>query len=171
MAGGFHMPGNETREKPMRHPRAWVIAGLLIASAALAGPVVGASASDASIRAAFKKYSPKINIAEGHVLSAAGAYETDHVAAPVEMAISESVDVLKGLRGDVARQSAGRPRVRKAKRLIIKGLGGVISAYGKLKTSFAEKETEPEAAKIEASAALKQVAAGRKQLIAGTKLL
>jgi hypothetical protein len=155
----------------MGHSRAWVIAGLLVTSGALAGPVAGASASDASIRSAFKKFSPKINIAEGHVLSAAGTYETDHVAAPVETAITESVAVLAALRGDVAHQSAGKPRVKKAKRLIVKGLGGVISAYGKLKTSFSEKATEPEAAKVEAAAALKQVAAGRKQLLAGVKLL
>jgi hypothetical protein len=155
----------------MRQPRAWVIAGLLIASGALAGPVAGASASDASIKAAFKKYNPKVDIAEGRVLSAAGVYETDHVAAPVETAITESATVLAGLRADVARQSAGRPRVKKAKRLIVKGLGVLISAYGKLKLAYSEKATEPEAAKIEATASVAQVTAGRKQLLAGANLL
>lgn len=155
----------------MRQPRAWVIAGLLLAIGVLAGPVAGASASDASIKAAFKKYNPKIDIAEGHVLAAVGTYETSHIAAPVETAISESVAVLAGLRADVARQSAGKPRVKKAKQLIVKGLSELISAYGKLKTAFAEKAAEPEAAKIEAAAAVVQTTAGRKQLLAGAKLL
>jgi hypothetical protein len=155
----------------MRHSRTWIIALLLIAVAALAGPVAGASASAGSIKAVFKHYASKIDIAEGHVLTAAGNYETEHLAAPVEMAIAESAAVLSSLRSKIAVQPAGGPRVRKAKRLIVKGLGVLIGAYGMLKTAFAEKAADPEAAKVEAAAAEMRVAAGRSQLLAGTKLI
>jgi hypothetical protein len=155
----------------MRQPRIWVIAGLLVVAGALAGPVAGASASAKSIKAAIKSYNSRVLVAEGHVLSAAGTYETDHVAAPVETAITESSVVIAGLRAAVARQSARKPKVKKAKRLIVRGLGVLIVAYGELKTAFSEKAAEPEAAKVVAAAAEVQVAAGRKQLLAGLKLL
>jgi hypothetical protein len=155
----------------MRQPRTWVITGVLVAAGALGGPVAGAAASAKSIKAVIKSYNSKIDVAEGHVLTALGTYETDHVAAPLETAITESVAVLNALRAKVAHQPAAKPKVRKARTLIVKGLGELIASYGNLKTAFSEKATEPEAAKVAATAALVEVAAGRKRLLAGVKLL
>ena len=48
---------------------------LAVSAAVLTGPVSGASASKASIKAALKSYSGKVDEAEGGVLTALGAYK------------------------------------------------------------------------------------------------
>ncbi len=153
-----------------RHRR-WILAGLVLAAGALAGPVASASASSSSIKAAVVSYEGRILVAEGKVVSAVGTYKTDHVAEPVLSAIGNSVTVLSGLRAKVARQPAARTRVKKAKRLIVRGLTSIIASYEKLKTAFAEKGSDPEAAVAEANQAEAVVKAGRKQLLAGLKML
>ncbi len=152
----------------MTHRRI-LITGLVLG--ALAGPVAGASASAGSIKAAVRSYSSRIDVAEGDVLTAIGTYKTSHVAAPVEEAIAKSETVLSGLRAKVARQPAARPRVKKARSLIVKGLGTLIFSYGKLKTAYSLDASNTEAAKAEATKALAAVKAGRKELLTGVKLL
>jgi hypothetical protein len=82
----------------MTHPRRYLLACCLTTFAvALAGPVAGASASRASIKAALKSYSGRIAVVEGHTLTAVGEYKSTHNAAPVEEAITKSVGVLSAL--------------------------------------------------------------------------
>ena len=47
---------------------------MAVLGGALAGPVAGASASDASIKSVIKSYDSKILVAEGHVVTALGEY-------------------------------------------------------------------------------------------------
>ena len=155
----------------MTHSRRYVVACCLTVFAALAGPVAGASASKASIKAALRSYSGKIAVAEGHTLTAAGEYKTTHNAAPVEEAITKSIAVLGALRTKIAAQSAGAHSVKVAKRKLEKGLEAVIVAYEKLKAAYNEKASSPEAAQAEAEKALVSVKSGRKQLNEATKLL
>jgi hypothetical protein len=134
-------------------------------------PVAGASASEASIKAAIVSYNLKIVAAEGKVASALEEYEQTKDPTNVESAIAASVTVLKGLRGKVAHQPAGRTRVKKAKRKIEQGLESVIVAYEGLSGAFAEKGTSPEAASADAAKAIAAAKTGRKELLAGVKLL
>jgi hypothetical protein len=148
--------------------RAMARAGACMATlgAVMLGPVSGASASSASIKAAFKSYSGKIDVAEGHVVTAIGEYKTSKNAVPVQTAISESITVLGGLKSKVAAQPAGKPKVKKAKRKIEAGLQAVIVSYGLLSTAIGEDASNPEAAKAEAA-----VKKGRVELLEGVKLL
>ncbi len=138
------------------------------------GPVATASASSKSIKAAIVSYSPKIDIAEGDVAKAVGEYEESaepQNPAGVEAAIANSITVLSALKATVAHQSARKPRVRKGKRKIEKGLQALIGAYGDLSIAYEEKATNREAANIEAHKADALAKQGRKELAAGVELL
>jgi hypothetical protein len=138
---------------------------------AMLGPVAGASASKGSIESAIASYNSRILVAEGHVVTALGEYNTTKDASGVETAIGKSISVLGGLRGKVAIQPAARPRVRRAKLKIETGLQNVIGSYRRLGTAFAEQATDPAASTADATAALTAVKTGRRQLLEGVKLL
>jgi hypothetical protein len=139
--------------------------------ALMLGPVAGASASSASIKAAFESYSGKIDVAEGHAVTAIGEYKTSKNPAAAQAAIGESITVLSGLKSKVAAQSAGKPKVKKAKRKIEEGLAAVIASYRLLSTAIGEDVSNPEAAKAETAKAEVAVKRGRKELLEGVKLL
>lgn len=139
--------------------------------AMMMGPVTGASASSASIKAAIKSYNSKILVAEGHVVTALGEYKTSKNPAAVQSALTESISVIRSLKDKISLQSAGRPRVKQAKVKIEKGLQAVIVSYQGLDTAFGEKSVNPEEAKAEATKALAAVKHGRKELLEGVKLL
>ena len=144
---------------------------LAVSAAVLLAPVSGASASKASIKAALKSFSGKIDEAEGGVLTALGAYKTSKEPAPVETALGKSVSVLKELKAKIAKQSAPAPKIKTAKTKLLKGIGAVILAYEHLGTAFSEHGSDQSAAEAEARTALVKVKAGQKQLKEAVKLL
>src|SRR5581483_1358083 len=137
---------------------------LIVAAVSLAGPVAGAQASAKGIKQALRAYDGKVLTAEGKVLSAEGTYKTTKEPAPVIAAIEESVKVLSELRAAVVHQSATKPKIKEAKHLVIAGVSGVIGAYTRLKTAFAEKGTDEATAKAEAVKAVAAAKAARKDL-------
>lgn len=147
------------------------IVTLAIVCGAFVGPVAGASASDASIKAVIKSYNPKILVAEGHVVSAIGAYKQTGNPTSVQAALTKAVGVFQGLKTKIAAQSASQPRVKAGKAKLEKGLQSVIVAYKKLAKAFGEKHASPAMAKAEAKTALSEVKKGRAQLAEGVKLL
>jgi hypothetical protein len=144
---------------------------LAVSAAVLSGPVSGASASKASIKAVLTSSNAQVAQAEKGVVSALGTYKTSPNPAPVESAIAKSIFVLKRLRTNIASQPAGPAAVKLAKSKLVKGISAVVSAYVRLNSAFAQHGTDPSAAKGEAEAALKKVASGRKQLKEAVKLL
>ncbi len=144
---------------------------LAVSAAVLTGPVSGASASKASIKAALKSYSGKVDEAEGGVLTALGAYKASKEPAPVETALGKSVTVLKALKAKIAKQSAPSIKVKTAKTKLLKGIGAVIVAYEHLGTAFSDHATNQSAAESEAKTALLKVKAGQKELKEAAKLL
>jgi hypothetical protein len=144
---------------------------LAVSAVVLTGPVSGASASKASIKAALKSYSGKVDEAEGGVLTALGAYKTSKEPAPVETALGKSVTVLKALKAKIAKQSAPSIKVKTAKTKLLKGVGAVIVAYEHLGTAFSDHATNKSAAESEAKTALLKVKAGQKELKEAAKLL
>jgi hypothetical protein len=135
------------------------------------GPVASASASAGSIKAAIESYTPKILVAEGRVVTAVGEYKTSNDPTGVEKAIGESVAVLGALEAKVAHQSAGAPRVKLAKKKVVKGLQAVIVGYNDLSSAYAEKASSSEAATADATTAVALVKKGQKRLSEGVKLL
>lgn len=138
------------------------------------GPVATASASSKSIKAAIVSYSPKIDIAEGHVVTAVGEYEESadpKNPAGVEAAIANSVAVLSALKAKVADQPARKPRVKRGKTKVEKGLQAVIVGYRDLSIAYEERATNQEAANVEANKADVLVTKGRKELDEGVELL
>ncbi len=134
-------------------------------------PAAGASASGKSIKQAIKAYLPKLDVAEGHVVSAIGEYKEKHEPAVVETALSETVSVVRAMEARVAKQSAGSPKVKKAKAKIIAGLKAIARAYQDLATAYADKAPAPAAAKAEAEASLRAIKHGARELLEGAKLL
>ena len=92
---------------------------LIVAAVSLAGPVAGAQASAKGIKNVIKAYDGKVLTAEGHVVSAEGTYKTTKEPAPVVAAIEETVKVLGEMRTAVEHQSAAKPKIKQAKRLVI----------------------------------------------------
>jgi hypothetical protein len=147
---------------------------LAVSAAALCGATLvpaGAAASVSSIKAVIESYSPKIEVAEGRVLTAIGEYSESTGPAGVESAISGSVGVLGSLKENVAAQPAGSRRGRRAKAKIESGLQAVIVGYGDLSEAYAERTENRQASVSEAASAVALVRKAQKDLAEGVKLL
>jgi hypothetical protein len=134
-------------------------------------PVPAASASVASIKATIVSYGPRIDVAEGRVLTVLGEYKESTGPAEVESAISDSMAVLGSLKDKIAEQPVRARRARKAKRKIEDGLQTVIAAYGDLSEAYAQKTANPSGAVTEAKNAEKLVREGQLELRTGIRLL
>jgi hypothetical protein len=143
------------------------LAGVCVAAL----PAPSALASKASIKAVLKSFSGKVDVAEGHVLTAIGTYKSTHDPAPVDAAIGNSVKVLKEMRSKIAAQSASQPAVKTARTKLLKGIAAVIVAYEHLGTAYQEHGSSPPTAEAEAKLALSKLKAGAKQLKEAAKLL
>jgi hypothetical protein len=134
-------------------------------------PAAGASASAKSIKQAIKAYIPKLDVAEGHVVTAIGEYKEKHEPAVVETALTETVTVVRAMEAKVAKQPAGSPKVKKAKAKIVAGLKAIAGAYQDLANAFADKAPAPETAKSELEKSKDAIKHGARELLEGTKLL
>jgi hypothetical protein len=143
----------------------------MVLGALLAGPVAGATASDASIKSVIKSYDSRLLVAEGHTVTAIGEYRQSGNPSGVKAALTKSIALLRSLRSAIAPQSASSPRVKAGKAKVEKGLGAVILAYQHLKKAFGEKKASPQNAKAEAKKALSAIRKGRKELREGARLL
>jgi hypothetical protein len=139
--------------------------------ALLVGPVASASASDASIKKVFKQWDARLLVSEGRLETAFGEYKTIRNAAPVETALSNAIEVLRGLKNRIEHQSAVSARVKKGKAKVVKGLGGLILAYEHLKTAFNVKATSQQAAEEQAQQAKTALKHGAIEFLEGAKLL
>jgi hypothetical protein len=135
-----------------------LIAGLLGSCALVgAGPIATASAGAAGIEEVFKKDLPKITADEGKFLEALGEYEKTGNPKSVEASLDSNIKLLRTMRAEIAKQSAGSKRVRTAKAKLRRALGRVIGAYRHLKVAFGVKGSHPRAAKREAKMALRAI--------------
>jgi hypothetical protein len=140
----------------------------------LIGPVASASASAKSIKAVIESFTPRIEVAEGHVVTAAGEFAQSKApknAAPVQTAIGESTRVLGELAEKVAGQPAGTRRVKRARAKIARGLRELIAGYRRLSTAIGEKAAGQPSASSEARKGEAVAVRGRKLLLEGVKLL
>jgi hypothetical protein len=137
----------------------------------LAGPVSGASASDASIKAVIKSYNSKLLIADGHLTTALGEYKETGNPSGVQTAFKKSIGVLAALEGKIASQKASSPRVKLGQSKFDKGLQAIIVAYRRLSKAIGEKKVSPTAAKAEAKKAVSAIERARVLFKEGAKLL
>jgi hypothetical protein len=155
----------------MTHRRRRVVACLVVLCSGLAIPVTAASASDASIKAAVRSYSPKLLVDEGRLVTAVGEYKTSHNPGGVQAALGVSISTIHSLRSKIVAQPASRHSVRAGKAKLEVGLQGIIGAYERLSKAFGEHNVSPEAAKTEVAAAGIAVDKARTELAEGMKLL
>jgi len=148
-----------------------IAAGAALLCSALVIPVTAASASAGSIKAAIKSETPTILVDEGHLLTALGEYKTSGNPSAVQAALAVTITSVHSLESKIAAQPAVKPRVKKAKAKLEKGLKIIVVAYERLSTAFGERTVSPEAAKAETTKALIAVKRGGKELTEGTKLL
>jgi hypothetical protein len=144
---------------------------LAVSATVLAGPVSGASASKASIKAALKSGLPQVKSTELAAADAIKTFKTTHEAAPVDSALANAITALKSVKAKVAKQSAGASAVKMAKAKLLKGFSAIVLAYEHLGTAFQEHGTDPSAAEAEATMALTKIKAGNTQIKAAAKLL
>lgn len=143
----------------------------VVLGGALAVPVGGAYASDASIKAAIKSYDSKLLVADGHLETAIGEYKKSGNPGEVQAALQKSIAVYSSLEAKIAAQPASTQRVKLGKVKFDKGLQSIVLAYQRLKKAFGEKKVSSAAAKAEAKKALSAVRTARTQLREGAKLL
>lgn len=148
-----------------------MVVGVLAMGFALAVPVAGASASNATIETVIVSYNARILTAEGKILTATGEYDKSHNPSGVRSAIANSIATLKSLKSKLAAQSASTANGRKGKRKFEKGLQTVVVAYGHLSKAFGEKNVAPAAAKTDLKKALRGVKRGQTELREGARLL
>jgi hypothetical protein len=139
--------------------------------ALLTGPVASASASDASIKKVFKQWDARLLVSEGRLETALGEYKTTRNAAPVETALNNAIEVLRGLKAKIQHQSAASTRVKEGKAKVVKGLGALILAYEHLKTAFNVRATSQQAAQEQAQQAKTALRHGAVEFVEGAKLL
>jgi hypothetical protein len=142
-----------------------VLAGMLV------GPISGAAASDASIKAVIKSYNSKVLVAEGHLVTAIGEYKKSGDPTAVQAAFKQSIAVIGSLRSKIASQTASSKRVKLGQAKFDKGLESVIVAYKRLSKAIGEKKVSPAAAKAEAKKAVSAIKSARIELKEGAKLL
>lgn len=136
-----------------------------------AAPVPDAGASARSIKATFKAYTPRIRVAEGHLVAASAEYAQSQVAAPLQRALEEYTAVLAQLEKSVAAQGTPTARVKKARRDVVGGLKAEIVAYRRLSTAIGQANVSTAQAKAEVQRANAAAKVGAERLIAGIKLL
>jgi hypothetical protein len=147
-----------------------IAAAVLVLAGGAIAPAT-AAASDASIVAVIERYGPKIDKAEGGVLTAIGNYrQSGKDPGQVTAALGKSIHVFKSLDAKVAKQSAPAGRVRRGKENVEQGLGQVITAYKHLRGEFG-KEASPEVAEADGKRLAHEVLLARKDLAKGVKLL
>jgi len=139
--------------------------------AAMLIPATDASASAKGIKQAIKTYIPKIDQAEGHVLTAIGEYKEAGNPTVVEEALANTVSVVRELEAKVAGQRARAHRVKHGKAKIMTGLKAIVRAYQHLATAFADKAPAPDVAKSEAEKSVRSIRRGVRELEEGLKLL
>jgi hypothetical protein len=148
-----------------------VAACMVVLCAVLAAPVASASASDASIKKVFKKWDSRLLVSEGHLITALGEYKTTRNAAPVESALGDAIEVLRGLKAKIERQSAASTRVKEGKAKVVKGLSALVVAYEHLKAAFDVKATSQQAAEEQTQKAKLALKHGAAEFLEGARLL
>jgi hypothetical protein len=152
-------------------PRGRLALGAAVLAALLAGPVSGASASDASIKAAIKSYNSKLLIADGHLETALGKYKKSGDPGEVQAAFKKSIAVLSALESKIASQKVSSPRVKLGQAKFDKGLTSIVAAYRRLSKAIGEKQVSPTAAKAQAKKAVGEIDKADVLLKEGAKLL
>jgi hypothetical protein len=138
---------------------------------ALVGPLSGASASDASIKAVIRSYNAKLLIADGHLATALGEYRKSGNPSGVQAALKKSIAVIGALKSRIASQKASGRRVKLGQAKFDKGLQAIVVAYKHLSTAIGEKKVSPTAAKAEARKAVTAIDRARVLFKEGAKLL
>ncbi|MHB1469121.1 MAG: hypothetical protein ACYCX7_08190, partial [Solirubrobacteraceae bacterium] len=118
-----------------------------------------------------ESYGPKIDRAEGGVLTAVGKYKASGKdPEAVRAAIGRSIRVLTSMNAKIAKQSAPAGRVSTGKADVEAGLKKIVSAYKHLRSEFG-KQLSPEVAQADAKRLVQAVLTARKDLTKGVKLL
>jgi hypothetical protein len=136
--------------------------------AILGGPIAVAQASDNSLKQTLNHYGPIIKREEAAVKSGLHGYPGSWKR--LVRALGHEVATLHAMKKKLAHESASSAQGSKAKTDIIKGLGLIASAYGRLRTdvSAAHGGSVPPA---QVNAAVKTDDKGRKKFLAGLNLL
>ena len=142
----------------------------LIAGAAVAGPVAGAQASNASLRATFNHAAPRLSRDEAAVVKALQAYRPAHATASIR-ALRREVSDIHALGGQIAAQPASSANGRTGKADVTRGLSTVAGAYGALAGDLQKLGRGQRVSNRTIQATARAGQRGRAELVQGLKLL
>jgi hypothetical protein len=146
-----------------------VLSGAVLCAVLLGGVGV-AQASDNTLRATLNVYGPKITADENAVKNGVDVQYPNGHWRPLARALKHEVGDLRTLKTKLAHESASSARGRKAKPLIVKGLGLIANAYEALRQDVLAVHGGP-VPKSKVDAAIATDKKGRKKLHAGLHLL
>jgi hypothetical protein len=149
--------------------RRQAVLGTVVALTAggLAAPA--ARASDDGLRAVITRAGPRITNDESRILRREAQYLKDHEPGPVQRAIRREVRDIGATRSDLRGTAASTRRGRKAKGLLLSGVGRIATAYRRLDTALGSGD--PARAQARAKKAVKGAQRGRAEVQRAIELL
>lgn len=153
-----------------RFRRAGVVS-LIVACAAVIGPVAAAQASNATILATVKNDLPKITRSQAKILDGLATYQKTHSASAVVKAIHSQNRDLTALRTKVFGQSPSSAGGAKGRADIITGLKLIVASNNLLAQELQKAAAGEPISKSQLQAAVAADKKGNIDLNAGAKLL
>lgn len=148
--------------------RSRLILAAIAACTVLAGPIVIAQASNATLLSTFKQYNAAVTRDELAVARGLQQYKPGR-AGPAIHALRHEVGDIHGLIGRLRGQSASTARGRRGKTQIIHGLNLIARAYGTLASDLRKASSGKRVSRSELKATVRSDKQGRRELIAGLK--
>ncbi len=152
-------------------PRRGPLLVAIAAGAVLAGPVTGARASDAGIRATIDAYNHRVAADEARIVAAAAAYDRTRRPAPLVNALTREVRDLRALQGQLVRQPASTARGRRGRDDVVRGLGLIASGYSALAGDVRAAGASRPVTAAQVNAAQAADRRGHNLVVAGLRLL
>jgi hypothetical protein len=152
--------------------RRFLALSVLVSCAVLAGPMVGAQASDTTIRETIIAWNSRINRDEAAVLRGLATFETNHQnTGPVIKAMAHEENDLHKLTAKLDRESASTVRGRRGKADVTAGLRLIAKSYGDLVHIYQAMGSANPVLPAKILATMTLVKKGRAKFDAGIKLL
>jgi hypothetical protein len=152
------------------HSRGRLLSAAAVTCAALAGPVAGAQASNATIVSTMNAYGNKILHDEAAVLNGAADYQKGN-AKPLIKALRHEVSDIKTITGKVSPEATSTAAGATGKKDLIAGLDKIAKAYGALATDVSKASSGKPVSNATVKAAVATDKKGRSELKTGLKLL
>jgi hypothetical protein len=147
------------------------VMSLITGCAVVLGPVAGAQATDATLRATIKNDVPKITRSQAKILDGLATLQKSGSAKAIVKAINAQDRNLTALKNRVAGQSSSTSAGSKGKSDVTKGLALIVKSNTTLAGDLSKASSGKPVSKTQVKAATAEVKKGNVEINAGAKLL